>query len=344
MIKRDVKYPGRWAAADADFPLGGPKNRTTDTSLDGSYFSRDFIADYEAFFQRLMTEGGITANEVADTVPTSQIFEALSFIIEADPLNNDWNGYLDPDHQSNLPAPNGYPGASGGGEVAYSADEEISLGIFAGASGATVGADSDGWIFTGSIYKEYEYTTEQIALIDVDKITVYIKGQDGSVHFASNATTGVAVAKIGGKLRVTIGDGTLAVIGITKLWRFFVTDKVGIVTEKSVDVVANLIEKQLESRREWSFVTGSRAPAILYTNDTGCDIELRVTISPTGVSGQWGGSLLINGSSSDVYASDPNRALAPNNSYTLSGLVPKGRTYSVTLNSSSVVNWRELRV
>lgn len=79
-VKRDSRYPGRWTAADADFPLGGPKNRTTPTSQDGSYFNRDFIADYEAFFQRLMAEGGVTANETPDTAPTSQFFEALKNI------------------------------------------------------------------------------------------------------------------------------------------------------------------------------------------------------------------------------------------------------------------------
>lgn len=80
-VKRDSRYPGRWTPADADFPLGGPKNRTTSTSQDGSYFNRDFIADYEAFFQRLMTEGGVTASETPDTAPTSQFFEALSNLI-----------------------------------------------------------------------------------------------------------------------------------------------------------------------------------------------------------------------------------------------------------------------
>lgn len=76
-VKRDSRYPGRWTAADSDFPLGGPKNRTTTTSQDGSYFNRDFIADYEAFFQRLMTEGGVVVNETVDTAPTSQFYTAL---------------------------------------------------------------------------------------------------------------------------------------------------------------------------------------------------------------------------------------------------------------------------
>lgn len=76
-VKRDSRYPGRWTPADADFPLGGPKNRTTSTSQDGSYFNKDFISDYEAFFQRLMVEGGVTVNETPDTAPTSQFYSAF---------------------------------------------------------------------------------------------------------------------------------------------------------------------------------------------------------------------------------------------------------------------------
>jgi len=88
-IKRDVKYPGRWNPADSDFPMGGPKNRTTATSLDGSFFDREFMADYESFFQRLMTEAGIAANESSDTAPTSQFFSALESVMASTP--SDWD-------------------------------------------------------------------------------------------------------------------------------------------------------------------------------------------------------------------------------------------------------------
>ena len=87
-IKRDQRYPGRWTPANADFPLGGPKNRTTSTSQDGSYFDREWIADYEAFYQRLMSEAGIAANGSSDTAPTSQFYNAL--IVESTKATVAW--------------------------------------------------------------------------------------------------------------------------------------------------------------------------------------------------------------------------------------------------------------
>lgn len=77
-VRKDLLYPGRWNPSNADFPLGGPKNRTAPGAQDGSYFDNAWIKDYEAFFGRLMTEGGVTANETPDTANTSQFFEAFS--------------------------------------------------------------------------------------------------------------------------------------------------------------------------------------------------------------------------------------------------------------------------
>jgi hypothetical protein len=81
-IQRDVKYPGRWIAADADYPLGGPKNRTTPTSADGSYFDKDWIADSEAFHGKLIADAGITPNNTPDTAQASQIHDAFVDAIE----------------------------------------------------------------------------------------------------------------------------------------------------------------------------------------------------------------------------------------------------------------------
>lgn len=76
-IQRDSRYPGRWEAADADYPLGGPKNRTTAESKDGTYLEKDWIADYEAFFQALMANASLSANGNADTAQASQFYDAL---------------------------------------------------------------------------------------------------------------------------------------------------------------------------------------------------------------------------------------------------------------------------
>lgn len=225
-------YPGAFTA-DVNFVDGKYKNSSAPGVYDGTPLDNLLFNQNLALFDALMLEAGLTYNNSADIPSTSQLHKAMQIGREVSPRNNDWNGYLDREHQLQLPAPNGYPGNTGGGAVSYANDDEISSGIFAGIAGATVGADSDGWIFTGSIYKEYDYTAAQLALIDVNKVPVYLKGQDGSEYFADNATTGVTVEKIGGKLRVTISDAIFASLGITKLWRFFVTEKVGRVVEKS---------------------------------------------------------------------------------------------------------------
>ena len=201
--------------------------------------------DYTANNALVKDDGGLYLC-VADNGPASSVnqpsteplFWRRIDITEVSPLNNTWNGYLDTEHQSNLPAPNGYPGNSGGGEVVYAADEEISYGIFAGASGSTVSSDSDGWIFTNSICRLYDYTTAQLADIDVNAVPVYLKGQDGSEYFVNNATNGVNVTKPDANtLQVEITDEIFAELGITKLWRWFDTERVGRVVELSVNEV-----------------------------------------------------------------------------------------------------------
>lgn len=160
-----------------------------------------------------------------------KVFDGLS---EVSPRNNQWNGYLDPEHQSRFPAPNGYPGPSGGGEVSYTVDQEISSGIFAGSSGATVSSDSNGWIFTGSIYRLYDYTTAQLADIDETTAPAYIKDQDGVEYFLKHNGTSVNVTKVGSQLKVEITDAIFAG-SFTKLWQWFDTERFGCVVELSPD-------------------------------------------------------------------------------------------------------------
>lgn len=84
-VRKDLLYPGRWNPSDADFPLGGPKNRTAPGAQDGSYFDNAWIKDYEAFFGRLMTEVGVIANETSDTAINSQFYTAFEL---SRPLEN----------------------------------------------------------------------------------------------------------------------------------------------------------------------------------------------------------------------------------------------------------------
>lgn len=236
-------YPGAFTP-DVNFVDGKYKNSSAPGVYDGTPLDNLLFNQNLAFFDALMLEAGLTYNNSADIPSTSQLHKAMQIVREVSPRNNDWNGYLDPEHQSSLPAPNGYPGASGGGEVVYAADEEISFGIFAGSGGATVSSDSDGWIFTGSIYKLYDYTTEQLADIDVTKVPVYLKNQVGAESFIKHNGTSVIVTKVGSQLKVEIAAAIFAG-SFTKLWRFFVTERVGRVVELSPD---SMIIKYLSSK------------------------------------------------------------------------------------------------
>lgn len=233
-IRKDVDYPGRWDAATTEYPMGKPKNRTTSTSKDGSYLEKKWIGDYEALLGAALGETGETPNGVQDTALDSQIYKAMQKGRQVLPFNLDWNGFMDPSHQSSLPSPSGYPGNSSGGEAVYSSGDEITLGVFSGSDLNSVSSDDDGWIFSGSIYKEYSLTTDQVSSIDVDSINVYIRGQDGSKHFASNQTNGVTVTKPStSTIRVEIDSSIFSSLGITKLWRFFVSERLGQIVELS---------------------------------------------------------------------------------------------------------------
>lgn len=77
-IRKDVDYPGRWEAATTEYPMGKPKNRTTSTSKDGSYFEKKWFQDYEAFFGAMLNDAGVSPNGTVDTAEASQFFNALT--------------------------------------------------------------------------------------------------------------------------------------------------------------------------------------------------------------------------------------------------------------------------
>lgn len=343
---RATRYPGRWGAVSADYPMGVPKNRTSDTAKDGSYFEKDWIADYEAFFGAILTDAGESPNGVVDTAQNSQIYNAhiakveeiateklLERVIEVSPLNNDWNGYLDPDHQSSLPSGAGYPGNSGGGEVAYAADEEISYGIYAGASGATVSSDSDGWIFTGSIYKLYDYTAAQLDDIDETTAPVYLKDQAGIEYFVNDSTTGVNVTKVGGQLKVEITDAIFTV-SLTKLWRFFPTEKVGYIGEMGVDESINAILSNSDFR-DYVDETLNKSTGVEYTNTNPYPILVKVF---TGLSTSPIGTITVDGEIAD--AIDIN---ATNSRISMSAPIKSGSVYEVNISNALVQSWREYK-
>lgn len=77
-LKRNERYPGRFANPSSTHPQGAFKNRTSPTSQDGSYLEADWANDWSGFFEALLTNAGMTANGNVDTATSSQYYDALS--------------------------------------------------------------------------------------------------------------------------------------------------------------------------------------------------------------------------------------------------------------------------
>lgn len=313
--------PGVWAndqtlieATDAQWLEGFQYLETTNNGKPRTY-------DFDYPFKKLT----IAMQWALDALPDSGVI-----IGEVSPINNDWNGYLDPEHQSSLPAPNGYPGTSGGGEIIYAADQEICYGIFAGSVGATVSSDSDGWTFTGSIYKLFDYTTEQLADIDVNTVYVYLKDQSGVEYFVDNSTSGVNVTKVGGQLKVEI-TSAIFTGSLTKLWRFFVTESFGRVTE-----IGSIGFDKILGIATYKDVSGSRSLGVLYTNNTGFTKKIYVA---TNASVATAVTVVANVNGDNFYGS---YTYSIDSAPSLYFEVPPGGDYTVTSpGSDAVLAWRE---
>lgn len=76
-INLDDRYPGRAGGKTLDYPQGSFKNRTSPNAQDGTFLEQDWANDMLAFFQALMSDAGMVANNVVDTARASQYFDAL---------------------------------------------------------------------------------------------------------------------------------------------------------------------------------------------------------------------------------------------------------------------------
>jgi len=327
-LQRDARYPNRYDPATPAQPQGAFKNRTTPTSQDGAYMERDWLNDWSACFSSLLVEADITPNNVVDEVGASQYYDAMSQLREVEPRNNDWNGYFDPAHQAQLPSPAGYPNTT---PTPYSAGDEWSLGNY--ALGGTISVDSDGAIWSLGTEKRYEYTQEQIDLIDVNKVPVFIKAQDGKVFYFKNGDAGVVVSIAGTTLTVTLDAAIFGVTGIDKVWRFFVTDKVGSVVELSTDALASVIYSKLTttSYKEQLFLSLDTT----YTNELGVPFHLWVVLETIGA-GSTTRDLLVGGSDFSGFTIGEAGGLM-----TLTAKIGSGETYRIP--SGNVIINRSFR-
>mgnify|MGYP000368132435 CR=1 FL=1 len=262
------KYPGA-TEADPNYQDTKFKDNNPATVPNGSPLKAIDRNELLALQEAIMNEAGFEYNGVLDTPQDSQLFAAYQAALsKVEPISNDWNGYFDPEHQDQLPSPTGYPADSGSGGTVYGAGDQWSLNCFSSTAANTISSDVDGVIFSGSIEKRYEFTPEQIAKIDENKIAVYIKDQDGKEYFFKNGDTGVTVGIAGTTLTVTLSNAIFTVTGIAKIWRFFVTESVGRVVELSVDGLAIKLSKQSGKYSPILDLTSSRVLGVKYENNS----------------------------------------------------------------------------
>ena len=85
-IQRDSDYPGRWGAADADYPGGIPKNRTTPTSADGSYLEEKLWKDQYGFQDAAISQGNITRSGNPETATASDVLDGIKSVVAGQAL------------------------------------------------------------------------------------------------------------------------------------------------------------------------------------------------------------------------------------------------------------------
>lgn len=138
-LQRDVRYPGRWTAANSAHPQGAFKNRTAPGSLDGSYIEQDWANDWDGFFARLMTIAGMTANGTIDTATSSQYYDALLAAVPGRMIGTPRiitaSGTVVPTAGTKLWRVRGVGGGGGGGGAVATNSTQVAAGA-GGASGS----------------------------------------------------------------------------------------------------------------------------------------------------------------------------------------------------------------
>lgn len=81
---RSNTYAGRYDAPTAAQPQGAFRNRTTQTSEDGSYLEAQWVNDWSAFFSSMMENANISYNGNVDSVGNCQYFDAMTAVINAE--------------------------------------------------------------------------------------------------------------------------------------------------------------------------------------------------------------------------------------------------------------------
>lgn len=151
-IDKVTRYPGRWDTS-SDYPMGQPKNRTSETSNDGTYFEKDWLSDYEAAFGNFMNEAELSPDGNVDTADSSQFAEAIKNTYQAQNLIKTSRLVVEGTTGDSLP--------TNGTNTNYAVDAEVALGCVAGTAIAnltnSLANDVGNWTAdSGEIYYEVE--------------------------------------------------------------------------------------------------------------------------------------------------------------------------------------------
>lgn len=92
------------------------------------------------------------------------------------------------------------------------------------------------------------------------------------------------------------------------------------------------------TNQSWVNMTASRVAATTYTNTT--ERPIMISVITTAGNTTIDARLIVDGLQISKYVNNPNSSGIR---HTITGLVPVGSTYSVTLVNTSVEKWMELR-
>ncbi|ELI1839044.1 hypothetical protein RQV73_001711 [Vibrio fluvialis] len=257
-----------------------------------SYPGQDWFNDVIDEFANALAASGLSY------VPGDLTHLAKMIYKPVFPINDDWNGYMDPEHQSQLPSAAGYPKTTALGGTVYTQNQEISFGIFSGSTGNnTVSADSDGWVFSGRIYKLFDFTLKQLP--DVNAVKVFIRDQSGNAFHLKNGDTGVSVSVVNSSIKVELNANIFTALGITKVWYFFCSLEYGYVPDLSPAALVERLMGSFIKNADWVNETGNRAVGADYKNTLPYPIEVAVRITST--TGGGGAALFVNGIAIDNF-------------------------------------------
>lgn len=273
--------------------------------------------------------GPTYANTIDPTITINEnIWILIPYKFETSPISSDWNGYLDPAHTTPIEIAD-----TSTGTRSFPADTEIAPNLYVSANtDVTFSTTGISWLGGNALYKLFTFTQEQLTNIDVNEVPVFLKGEDGSEYNVSNATTGATVTKPDTTtLKVEISFDIFATLGITKLWRFFVTERVGRVIELDPLGLIDKLRSELMRKRKYINVLSSRTAGVTYPNNTGVDIQLDIYVNGPGTR-----NLTITYPDSSVVT-----ITKTNDSMQFFETIPAGATYSI---DTGVSIWFELRL